>query len=426
MLSLRNIRTFESLAVRDFRLLWLGQITNAMGQWMDQVSRMWLVYDLTHSPMQLGLVSAFKGVPMLLFGIVAGVAADRYGGKRTLLAAQAANAILNVVLALLVLTGRVEVWHIYVTGFLAGTVQAFQNPARQVMISELVGEKHLLNAVALNSAAANTSHGLGPAVSGLLIGAFGVGVAYLVQGALYLMGTVWTVQLKVPEQQDAARQAKAGDGETFLASARGGVAHILHDRLLMGLMVLGLAPAVLGMPFVSLMPLFAIDVFQGTARTQGFLLAMLGLGSVLGALAVASFARGLGGKSLIVTTIGFGLSLVAFGQSPAFALAAVFVTAAGFMHSSYRAQNQTTLQLITPRELRGRVLGIYLLDRGLMPLGSLLAGALASLFGGPWAVTMLGILCVVLTAGTAILVPAVRNLRPVGQPEPQLRMTKLE
>lgn len=412
MLSLRDVRTFESLALRDYRLLWLGQVGTSMGQWMDHVSRTWLVYDLTHSPLQLGMVSAARGIPMLLFGVIAGVAADRYGRKTQLIVAQTVNVFLNIILALLIITGNVQVWHIYVTGFLAGTVQAFQQPARQVLITDLVGERHLLNAVSLNSAAISMSRGIGPAVCGLLINAFGVGFSYFAQAALFALASVWTVQIKVPGSGEAVKAAFPKENQPFLRSAGAGIAHIFSHRLVLALMVLGLAPAVLGMPFIHLMPIFAVDVFNGGAGIQGFLLTMVGIGSVMGALATASFFRGQDrGKSMILAAIGFGLSLMAFSQSPVLLIGAVFALLAGFTHTSYTTQNQTALQLITPRELRGRVLGIYLLDKGLTPLGSLLAGALAALLGGPWAVTILGALCVLVAAGVGLIVPGLRNLK---------------
>lgn len=411
MAFFRNVRTFESLAQKDFRNLWLGHTSTSMGQWMDQVTRAWLIYDLTHSPLQLGLVSAARGIPLLLFGIIAGVVADRYGRKRQLVIAQSVNAVLNVILAALVVTGRVEPWHVYVTGILAGTVQAFQQPARQVLIGDLVGEQHLLNAISLNAAAGNVSRSIGPAVAGLVIGAFGVGVSYFAQAALFVMATVWTIQIRIPKISRSTELAGVLGQQPFLSSARDGMSYILSHRLILALLVLGLAPAVLGMPFISLMPIFAIDVFHGGSRTQGLLLTMIGIGAVLGALTMASLGTRQGrGKIMIWGAFGFGLSLVLFSQSPIILLASVFALAAGFCNSAYTSQNQTILQMVTPYELRGRVLGIYMLNRGLAPLGSLLAGLFATLFGGPWAVTIMGASCLLLAAGVGIFTPKLRNL----------------
>lgn len=404
---LQHVRTFESLALRDYRFLWLGQLTTSMGLWMDQMTRSWLIYDLTHSPLQLGLVNAVRGVPLLVFGAVAGVAADRYGRKEQLIIAQTVNAFLNVVLATLILTGQVQLWHIYVTGFLSGTVQAFQQPARQVLISDLVGERQLLNAVALNSAALNLSRSVGPAIAGFLIQAFGVDFSYFAQAGLYVLATLWTVQMRVPQSATPLDYSAEATSQSFFSSAREGLAYIVSHRLILMLIVLGLAPIVLGMPFMSLMPIFAIDVFHGGASTQGLLLTMVGIGALLGALVVASLGQRQGnGKLLIVGAMGFGLSLAIFAQSPVLLMAMVFTLFAGFFNSSYTSQSQTIIQTLVPQQLRGRVLGIYLLNRGLMPLGSLLAGVLASALGAPWAVTVMGTACFLLAMGIGVLVPS--------------------
>lgn len=288
MNRLKSVRTFESLGLRAYRLLWLSQVTTSFGQWMDQTARSWLVYSLTHSPLQLGLVSAVRGIPLLAFGIVAGVFADRYGRKSQLIIAQAVNALLNAVLAILILMGRIELWHIYATGFLAGTVQAFQQPARQALVNDLVGEKLLLNAIALNSAANNLSRSVGPGICGLLIHAFGVDISYFGQASLYALATLWTIQIKIPKSPVPVGYSMSSANQSFFGSAKEGLAYVVSHRLILALMVLALAPILLGMPYISLMPIFAVDVFHGDARTQGLLLAMMGVGAVLGALVIAS------------------------------------------------------------------------------------------------------------------------------------------
>jgi MFS transporter, DHA1 family, staphyloferrin A biosynthesis exporter len=410
MSFLRRIKTFESLQLRDFRFLWLGQITTSMGQWMDQFSRTWLIFQLTQSPMALGIVGAARGIPLLLFGVAAGVAADRWGRKPQLIIAQVVNAILNALLATLVLTGHVQVWHVYVTAFLAGTVQAFQQPARQALINDLVGQERLLNAVSLNSAALNLSRSVGPAVCGLLISAFGVGVSYYVQAAFYAAATLWTFQIRVPKQ--LVRAAFASTQQSFFSSAREGFAYIASHRLILALMVLGLAPILLGMPYQSLMPVFAIDVLHGGATTQGLLVGSMGVGAVLGGLIIASLGRRQGnGKLLIVGAAGFGLSLILFSRAPVVWAAACFTFLVGLSNSAYTSQDQTIIQTITEPKVRGRVLGVYLLNRGLMPIGSLLAGALATWFGGPWAVTIMGVSCLMLAVGVAVAVPALWKTR---------------
>lgn len=403
MKRITRLHTFDSLALRDFRLLWMGQISTSMGQWMDQTSRGWLIYKLTNSPLQLGLVSAVRGIPLLLFGVIAGVVADRYGRKAQLIIAQVVNAILNVILATLVLTGRIEIWHIYVTGFLAGTVQAFQQPARQALINDIVGEKHLMNAVSLNSAALNLSRSVGPAVCGVLIEAFGVDISYYVQAVMYAFATLWTGQIHIPKESASMRSTEGTVNQSMFASAKEGIVYIMQNKTILALMVLALAPVLLGMPYTTLMPIFAIDVLKGNAHTLGLLLTMVGIGAITGALIMASMGRLQGnGKIMILGAAGFGLSLLAFSQSTALGMAMTFTFLAGFANSGYSSQNQTMIQMLTPPKLRGRVLGVYFLNRGLMPLGSLLAGALASSLSGPWAVTIMGGSCFLLAVVIAL------------------------
>ena len=222
MAIFNRFRTFESLALRDYRLLWLGQISTSMGQWMDQTARSWLIYQMTGSPLQLGLVSATRGIPLLAFGVVAGVVADRYGRKPQLIISQVVNAILNIILATLVLTGKIEVWQVYVTGFFSGTVQAFQQPARQALINDLVGEKYLLNAIALNSAAFNLSRSVGPALCGVLIQYLGVDISYYAQAGLFALATLWTLQINIKETAVRTENRLAQEGQSFLESAKEG------------------------------------------------------------------------------------------------------------------------------------------------------------------------------------------------------------
>src|SRR5262245_7109814 len=186
---------------------------------MDSISRGYLIYHITSSPIQLGLAAAMRGIPLFFFGIVAGALADRSGRKTQLIVAQVTNAVLNFILATLVLTNRVQPWHVYVTGFLAGTVQAFQNPARQTLVSDVAAPRHLINALALNSMALNSSRVVGPAFAGLLIATVGVHGSYYVQAAMFLLATVWTIQMRIPERsRESVRIAQ----ESLFQSIKGG------------------------------------------------------------------------------------------------------------------------------------------------------------------------------------------------------------
>jgi MFS family permease len=361
--------------------------------------------------MELGLVSAVRGIPLLAFGIFSGVIADRTDRKTLLLVAQIINAILNLILATLILTGQVEIWHIYVTAFIAGTAMSLQQPSRQALVHDIVGDKYLMNAIALTSASFNIARSVGPALCGVLINALGIDMAYYGQAAVYIFATICLFPIKIPQTQNHFDSLKTVADQSFITSLKEGFSYVFNHKMILVLMVLGLAPILLAMPYMSLMPIFAVDIFHGDAMLQGILLTTIGVGAVVGALTMATMSDWQGrGKLLIIAASGFGFFLVLFSQSPVLWMAMIFVFMTGLFHSSYGSQNQTIIQLLTPAELKGRVLGIYFLDQGLMPLGSLLAGALATWLGGPWAVTIMGTSCMLLAIGIAIAVPEVWKL----------------
>ena len=394
-----GLQTFESLRIRDYRLLWMGQVSTSMGQWMDQVTRGWLIYQLTGSPLQLGLATATRGLPLLLFGIVAGAYADRSGRKLQLIVAQVTNAGLNVVLATLVLTHHVHAWHVYSTGFLAGTVQAFQQPARQTLISDLVGNERLMNALALNSAALNSSRTLGPAIAGVFISTVGISGSYYLQGALYAFATLWTGQMNVPDRDPALRN---GRREPFFDSIRDGFSYVGTNANIRTLMMLALGPLTFGMSYTSLMPVIARDILHGGAPLQGLLLSCIGIGSLVGALIVASMRRSNGyGLPVVIGATCFSLAIIGFGSSRWVPVSLVLGFVIGLFNVTYQTQNQTLLQVMVPRHIRGRVMSIYLLNRAFVPLGALLAGALAAHFGGPAALRIMA------SAALAIIVTVV-------------------
>src|SRR5215510_5708006 len=387
---LGRIHTFDSLRIRDYRLLWLGQLDTSLGQWMDSITRGYLIYHITSSPIQLGFAAAMRGIPLFLFGIVAGALADRSGRKAQLIiVAQVTNAVLNFILATLVLTNRVQPWHVYVTGFLAGTVQAFQNPARQTLVSDVAGPRHLINALALNSMALNSSRAVGPAFAGLLIATVGVHGSYYVQAAMFLLATVWTVQMRIPERsRESVRVAR----EPLLQSIKDGFTYVRTNRNIRTQLILALGPLSLGMPFTNMMPIFARDVLLGGAQLQGFLLSAFGIGSLLGALVVASIPRRHAyAWPAVIGAVVFSITLFFFGLSHWVWLSLACTFVCGVFMTTYQTQDQALLQLSAPRHIRGWVMSFYLTNRATVPIGTLLAGALAHYLGGPAAVRIMSL-----------------------------------
>jgi MFS family permease len=386
---LSRIHTFDSLSIRDFRLLWLGQLDTSLGQWMDSITRGYLIYHITNSPLQLGLAAAMRGIPLFLFGIVAGALADRSGRKTQLIVAQVTNALLNLILATLVLTNRVQPWHVYVTGFLVGTVQAFQNPARQTLVSDLAGPRHLLNALALNSMALNSSRAVGPAFADLLIATVGVHGSYYVQAVMYLLATMWTIQMRIPgRSRESLRVAR----EPLFQSIKAGFAYVTTNKNIRTQLILALGPLTLGMPFTNMMPIFARDVLHGGAQLQGFLLSAFGIGSLLGALVMASIPRRHAyALPAVIGAVVFSITVFFFGLSHWVWLSLACTFISGIFMTTYQTQDQALLQLSAPRHIRGRVMSFYLINRATVPIGTLFAGALAHYFGGPAAVRMMSL-----------------------------------
>jgi len=379
---------------------------------MDQTARGWLVYSLTKSALQLGLINAVRGIPMLFLGAVAGVLADRYGRRFQLIVAQAVNFVLNILLATLVVTGRIEVWHIYVTGFFAGAAWSFQQPAGQAMISDLVEEKYVLNAISLNSAGQNMSRILGPSIAGLLIQFLGVGFSYYFQAAMYVFAMIWTLQIRLPKTTTPAKITTMPAREPFITSLRQGFRYISTHSIIMALLVLALTTNFLGAPYLSLMPIFAIDIFHGNAGTQGLLLTMGGIGAIIGALAIASIGRRQTNiKLLFGGSAAYGLCLILFSRSPVLAMAMGATFLSSCLFNMYLAQAQTIIQTTTPVGIRGRVLSVYYMSNALMPLGSLLIGAVATVLGAPWAVTIMGLGCFLVVV---VIAAVSRDLRNFG------------
>ncbi|MSQ42543.1 MAG: MFS transporter [Dehalococcoidia bacterium] len=406
---LKRIGTFESLTIRDYRLLWFGQCSTSMGQWMDQAARGWLMYSITNSPLQLGLAAAARGVPLIFFSLLAGALADRSGRKAQLIIAQVTNAALAAILATLVLTGDVQPWHIYVTGFIAGSVQAFQQPARQTLIGDIVGDHRLMNALALNSTALNVSRMLGPMVAGLIIALVGAEWSYYWESVMYLTATIWTIQMRVPERRGGPR---APEREPLLGSIQAGFAYVWRERDIRSLMVLGLGPLTFGMAYSTLIPLFAQDILHGGAPLQGTLFSVIGAGSLVGAIAVASIRRTHGyGLPVVIGGACFSVAVFAFASSELVWLSIVLGACIGAANVTYNTQNQTLLQVITPPQLRGRVMSIRMLERGLVPFASLLTGALASAYGGPNALRLMSAVGLAIVVLVVVTTPQILRLK---------------
>ena len=404
-----RLSTFSSLSIRDFRLLWFGQISTSLGQWMDQVTRGYLIYTMTGSALDTGLVTAARGAPLLIFGVVAGALADRSGRKAQLIIAQGTNVVLNLTLATLVLTGHVQVWHVYLSAFLAGTVQAFQQPARQTLISDIVGNEKLLNALALNSAALNGSRALGPAFAGAFIALVSVSGSYYVQAFMYAFATIWTIQMHVPAVHTGGSSGRVR--EPFFTSIVEGLKYVSTQPSTRTQLLLALGPLTFAMSYNAMMPVIALQLLHGNSETQGILLGSIGIGALAGALIVASLKRTHAyGLPVVLGACAFSIGVFVFASSHTLWLSCVIGTIVGAFSVTYATQDQTLLQVSTPSYIRGRVMSIYLLNRGTLPLGALVAGLLADRYGVTAALQITSGIALAIVAIVVINFPAILRL----------------
>jgi MFS family permease len=361
-----------ALRHRDFRLFWIGQLISQIGTWMQSVAQAWLVLELTHSPLHLGIVSALQFTPVLLLSPVGGVLSDRFAKRKVLLISQTAMQLQAFVLAALVWSGRVEYWHVAVLAALYGLSRAIDIPARQSYITDLVGRSDLPNAVALNSVVMNGARIVGPAVAGLLIAAFGVALAFLLNGVSFVAVLVALVAIRTEGRPDIGRLGIREGVLSALSYAAGTppVAFTLGLMVVVSLLVLN---------FNVIVPLVARNVLNQDAHGFGLLMSSLGAGAVAGAFGVALFRRGQPPLSFLVASGALLCAgLAALAAVSHFAVAALVLALLGCCQILFTTGCNTTLQLIAPNELRGRVMGLYTVTfAGMTPFGSLLIGWVA-------------------------------------------------
>ncbi len=399
-------RPIVSFWYRDFRIFWFSQLGTSGGHWMDQVTRGWLVLELTNSPFMLGVAFALRSIPILIFSLVAGVMADRLPRKLQLISAQASNAIINVVLAALILTGNVELWHVLVSSFLSGVATSFQQPTRQAILPGLVPRAHLANAIGLSSAALSLTRSLGPTAAGFLIFFLGTGFAILMQAALYVFALVLTAAMHIVELPSGRELPSP------VSSFMEGVRYIRGHSVVGIVLVVALVPVLLVTPYVSLLSVFARDILEIGAQGLGFLLLAAGLGAIVGAFWMATFAGSFSRKGWIIlggATV-FSLSIALFAVSGSFVVALGLMALAGVAQTVYHAMAQTLLHTSITDEMRGRVMSVFFLERGLVPFGTFLAGTLATLISVSFAVATMSGLAALILVIAAVKAPRVRRL----------------
>ena len=371
---------FRSLQYRNYRLFFGGQGISLIGTWIQRIAMPWLVYRLTGSVFLLGVVGFASQIPAFLLAPFAGVLTDRWNRYYILIATQILAMIQALALAFLFFIGAVEVWHIILLSIFLGFVNAFDMPARQSFVVEMVEKREDLgNAIALNSSMVNSARLLGPSIAGVLIAATGEGICFLINGLSYLFVIVSLLMMKV-----TLRKVKTQDTQVLKGLKEGfsyafGFAPIRSIILLLGLVSL------MGMPYAVLMPVFAKEILHGGSHTFGFLMGASGIGALIGALYLASRRSVLGlGKIIPLSAAIFGFGLIAFSLSRFFLLSLALMLLTGLGMIMQMASSNTILQTIVDDDKRGRVMSFYTMAFiGTAPFGSLLAGGLASSIGAP-------------------------------------------
>jgi MFS family permease len=400
-------RVFRTLASRNYRLFFTGQSISLIGTWMQRVAMSWLVYHLTSSEFLLGLVSFLGLIPVFVLSPFAGVLADRVHRLHLLIATQTLAMLQALLLAVLVITGLIRIGHVMALAAFLGLINAFDTPIRQAFTAELIEKKEDLgNAIALNSAMFNGARMLGPTIAGLLIAVFGEGYCFLLNGLSYLAVIAALLRMRIPPALKRVQKQKLLKGlkEGFLYSF--GFAPIRSVLFLL------MAVSIMGMPYIVLMPVFAKDILHGGSDTLGFLLGAAGGGALCGAVYLAQRKTVAGLERVIpLMTALFSLGLIGFALSRHQWLSLLLLLIIGFGLMVQMASSNSILQTIVDDDKRGRVMSFYVMGvMGTTPIGSLLAGTVASRLGTPETLLIGGLCCL---AGALLFMrklPAIREI----------------
>jgi len=399
------LKTFDSLRIRSFRWYWYGMLAGFVAMQMQILAQGWLVYTLSDSALALGLVSAAWGLPVLIFSLFGGVITDRVEKRNLLIVTQGMVGALMLAVTILIATGLIQVWHMFLASLLSGTIMAFAMPGRQAIIPELVGRNELMNAIALNSSAMNLCRIGAPALAGVLIGLVGITGVYLI--ILLCHAIAISAFFMIPVSGTMALRPNTPMRQDLIA----GLDYIRHSPTILSLLAMAFLVTIFGMPYATMMPVFTVEVFHTGATGLGILMSVTGVGALVGSLLIAylgDYKRK--GLLLTGTALLFGVSIVLFALAGSFYLSLFFLLFAGAGGTGYMAINNTLVQTNATHEVRGRVMSVYMMTWGLMPLGTLPTSWTAEALGAPLAVAAGGGLLAFLSLGLALLRPNLWHL----------------
>jgi len=384
-------KLFQALKNYNYRLFWFGELISVTGTWMQATAQAWLVLRLTNSPWAVGAVTALQTLPILLFTLFGGVFADRVPKRQFLIFTQTVAAFQALILAILVGTGRIQLWHLYLLALLLGLVNAFDNPTRQAFVFEIVGREDLANAVALNSSLFNAARIIGPAIGGLTIASLGIAGAFYANAISFIptIGSLWFMR---PALFHPAPTPVRGN---VFKQVGEGLGYVRHTATALIVVIVMAILGTFGYNFSVTLPLIAEFVLHTNAIGFGALTAFMGVGSLLGALILAYRSQA-SYSMLLISSAVFSLFLLGVALSHVFLLTALMLILLGFASIAYTATSNTLLQLSTPDHLRGRVMSIYfLLFAGSTPIGGFITGTAADSIGVSETILIEGLVCVV-------------------------------
>ena len=398
---------FHSLRYRNFRLYFIGQSISLIGTWIQRIALPWLVYDLTNSPFLLGFVGFAALFPVFVVTPFAGVLIDRWNRYHIMIATQVLAMIQAFILAALVYSNHIQVWHIIVLSLVLGCINAFDSPARQSFMVEMVEKKENLgNAIALNSMMVNGARLVGPSVAGLLIGFAGESLCFLVNGFTYFVVIISLMMMRVVPHSIQHKK------KYIFKDLKEGFRYTFNFIPIKSILLLLALASLTAMPYTVLIPVFAKEILHGDSHTFGFLMGGTGLGALLGALFLASRKSVVGLDRIIpVAALIFGLALVIFSFTRTFTFSMVFIVFTGMGMMVLAAAGNSIIQTIVDDSMRGRVMSFYTLSfLGIAPFGRFLAGSLATAIGTPLTFLIGGISCIVGAAVFALRLPIIRSV----------------
>lgn len=416
---------FRALRSRNYRLFFSGQGLSLIGTWMSQTAVIWLVYQLTNSALLLGVVGFAQQIPSFVLSPFAGVMVDRWNRHRVLVATQVLSMVQSALLAFLAFTNTIDVWHIVALSAFQGCVNAFDIPARQAFVVELVDRREdLSNAIALNSSMFSGARLVGPAIAGILIAAIGAAACFTIDAVSYLAVIVGLLAMRIRPRQIAP--IREGDG--VLRKLKEGYDYAFGFPPIRAILLLIGLISLVGMPYTVLAPIFATNILKGGAETLGFLMAASGLGALVAAVYLGARSTIVGlGKIIAIAPAVFGVALIVFAQSQMLwlSLLAMFVMGGSLILQS--TSSNTILQTIVEEDKRGRVMSLYSIAFiSMVTFGNLLAGSLASRIGAPNTLVLGGVICIAgslffrkqLPALRELVIPIYARLGIINQPHP--------